>query len=121
MASKFVELSEAAKQLGITADELNDARNAGEVHGFRDGSSWKFKPQELERFAEERGVSLDARDNFDDLLDDLVVSGTEKEVVDGMQRWIDAGIGEVLAYPLLEEDRDVSIAAAFSAVAKASD
>jgi len=75
MASKFVELSEAAKQLGITADELNDARNAGEVHGFRDGSSWKFKPQELERFAEERGVSLDARDNFDDLLDDLDIDG----------------------------------------------
>ena len=75
MASKFVELSEAAKQLGITADELNDARNAGEVHGFRDGSSWKFKPQELERFAEERGVSLDAGDNFDDLLDDLDIDG----------------------------------------------
>ena len=75
MASKFVELSEAAKQLGITADELNDARNAGEVHGFRDGSSWKFKPQELERFAEERGVSMDAGDNFDDLLDDLDIDG----------------------------------------------
>ena len=75
MASKFVELSEAAKQLGITADELNDARNAGEVHGFRDGSSWKFKPQELERFAEERGGSLDAGDNFDDLLDDLNIDG----------------------------------------------
>ena len=75
MASKFVELSEAAKQLGISADELNDARNAGEVHGFRDGSSWKFKPQELERFAEERGVSLDAGDNFDDLLDDLDIDG----------------------------------------------
>ena len=75
MASKFVELSEAAKQLGITADELNEARNAGEVHGFRDGSSWKFKPQELERFAEERGVSLDAGDNFDDLLDDLDIDG----------------------------------------------
>ena len=75
MASKFVELSEAAKQLGISADELNDARNAGEVHGFRDGSSWKFKPQELERFAEERGVSMDAGDNFDDLLDDLDIDG----------------------------------------------
>ena len=75
MASKFVELSEAAKQLGISADELNDARNAGEVHGFRDGSSWKFKPQELERFAEERGVSLGAGDNFDDLLDDLNIDG----------------------------------------------
>ena len=75
MASKFVELSEAAKQLGMSADELNDARNAGEVHGFRDGSSWKFKPQELERFAEERGVSMDAGDNFDDLLDDLDIDG----------------------------------------------
>ena len=75
MASKFVELSEAANQLGMSADELNDARNAGEVHGFRDGSSWKFKPQELERFAEERGVSMDAGDNFDDLLDDLDIDG----------------------------------------------
>ena len=75
MASKFVELSEAAKQLGMSAEELNDARNAGEVHGFRDGSSWKFKPQELERFAEERGVSLGAGDNFDDLLDDLNIDG----------------------------------------------
>ena len=55
----------------------------------------------------------------DDLLDDLVVSGTEDEVVAGMQRWIDAGIGEVLAHPLLEEDRDASIAAAFAAVAQA--
>ncbi|MEE3372728.1 MAG: helix-turn-helix domain-containing protein, partial [Planctomycetota bacterium] len=75
MASKFVELSQAAQQLGMTADELNEARNAGEVHGFRDGSSWKFKPQELERFAEERGVSLGADDNFDDLLDDLEIDG----------------------------------------------
>ena len=55
----------------------------------------------------------------DDLLDDLVVSGTEDEVVAGMQRWIDAGVGEVLAHPLLEEDRDASIAAAFAAVARA--
>ena len=75
MASKFVELSEAAKQLGIAADELNDARNAGEIHGFRDGSSWKFKPQEIERFAEERGVTLGAGDNFDDILDDLDIDG----------------------------------------------
>ncbi len=55
----------------------------------------------------------------DDLLDDLVVSGTEDEVVAGLQRWIDAGIGEVLAHPLVGEDRDDSIAAAFAAVARA--
>ena len=56
----------------------------------------------------------------DDLLDDLVVSGSEDEVAAGLQRWIEAGMGEVLAYPLLSEDRDASIAAAFAAVARAA-
>jgi F420-dependent oxidoreductase-like protein len=56
----------------------------------------------------------------DDLLDDLVVSGTEDEVVDGLQRWIDAGVGEVLAHPLVGPDRESSIAAAFAAVARAA-
>ena len=56
----------------------------------------------------------------DDLLDDLVVSGSEDEVAAGLQRWIEAGMGEVLAYPLLSEDRDASIAAAFAVVARAA-
>jgi F420-dependent oxidoreductase-like protein len=56
----------------------------------------------------------------DDLLDDLVVSGTEDEVVAGLQRWIDAGAGEVLAHPLVGPDRESSIAAAFAAVARAA-
>jgi len=56
----------------------------------------------------------------DDLLDDLVVSGTEDEVVAGLQRWTEAGMGEIIAHPLVSEDRDSSIAAAFAAVARAA-
>jgi F420-dependent oxidoreductase-like protein len=66
-------------------------------------------------------AGYDVTDGYgDDLLDDLVVSGTEAEVVAGLQRWIDAGMGEVLAFPLLEEDREASFASAFAAVAQAA-
>jgi F420-dependent oxidoreductase-like protein len=56
----------------------------------------------------------------DELLDDLVVSGTEEEVAAGLQRWAEAGMGEVLAQPLHGPDREASRAAAFAAVARAA-
>jgi hypothetical protein len=57
MAGKYIELEQAAKMLGISSDELNNMRLSGEIHGVRDGSSWKFKSDELDRIAEERGAS----------------------------------------------------------------
>ena len=58
MAGKYIELEQAAKMLGVSADELNNMRLSGDIHGVRDGSSWKFKSEELDRVAEERGISL---------------------------------------------------------------
>ncbi len=58
MAGKFIELKEAAEKLGVSPDELNDMRLRGEIHGLRDGSSWKFKLDEVERVAEDRGLDL---------------------------------------------------------------
>ena len=53
----------------------------------------------------------------DELLDDLVVSGTEDEVVSRLLTYIDAGCGEVLAHPLIETDeRDGSINRVLKAV-----
>jgi hypothetical protein len=57
MAGKFIELADAAKMLGVSEDELNNMRLKGEIHAMRDGSSWKFKTDELERVADELGVS----------------------------------------------------------------
>ncbi len=57
----------------------------------------------------------------DELLNDLVVSGTEAEVAEGLGRWKEAGMGEILAHPLIEpDDREGSIDSAFAAVARAS-
>ena len=67
-------------------------------------------------------AGYDVADGYsDELLNDLVVSGSEAEVAAGLRRWIDAGMGEVIALPLQGEDREASTAAAFAAVAQAAD
>ncbi len=51
--SNFVSLEEAAKKLGVSAEALVEMLSRGEIFGYRDGGSWKFKPQEIERVASE--------------------------------------------------------------------
>ncbi|MCA9227806.1 MAG: helix-turn-helix domain-containing protein, partial [Planctomycetales bacterium] len=55
MAGKFLSLEEAAAQLGLTEEKLKELRDRGEIHGYRDGASWKFKSEEVDRVAEELG------------------------------------------------------------------
>jgi hypothetical protein len=71
MAGKLIPLSEAAKMLGVEAEELSDMRSRGEIHGYRDGSSWKFKESEIERVKDELGVggAASADDGSEDLID----------------------------------------------------
>jgi excisionase family DNA binding protein len=54
MAAKLFSVEEAAEILGISPDDLNKLREDNEIAGVRVGSSWKFKQQEIERYAEER-------------------------------------------------------------------
>lgn len=61
--ANFHELNEAAKILGVTPDELIEMRSAGEIHGYRDGASWKFKQEEVERVLAERGGSTGDADD----------------------------------------------------------
>ena len=63
----------------------------------------------------------EAADGYSDaMLDDLVVSGTEQQVVARLTQMVEAGCGEILAHPLLDPaDRAGSIESAFHAVAVA--
>jgi len=80
MAGKLIELKEAAAQLGISPEKLQDMREAGEIHGYKDGANWKFKPAEIERVAQEMGSPAEddlsfsdsaalSEDDFSNLLD----------------------------------------------------
>lgn len=67
-------------------------------------------------------AGYDVTDGYsDELLDDLVVFGSEEEVAAGLHRWRDAGVDEVLAQPLVDrDDRATSVERSFAAVALAS-
>jgi F420-dependent oxidoreductase-like protein len=55
-----------------------------------------------------------------ELLDDLVVSGSEEQVAERLAGYLDEGIGEVLAAPLIDpDDRAGSLERAFRATARA--
>lgn len=51
--ANYLSLEEAAKKLGISTDRLVDLRSQGQVRGFRDGASWKFPEDAIERLAED--------------------------------------------------------------------
>jgi excisionase family DNA binding protein len=53
MAQKFTSLEDAADQLGISKDRLNQLREAGKVRAYRDGASWKFRAEDIEKLENE--------------------------------------------------------------------
>lgn len=67
MATNYLSLDEAAKTLGISPDRLVEMRSQGQLRGFRDGASWKFPTDEIDRLK-------------DELLDDPSLSGLGSDV-----------------------------------------
>lgn len=59
MAQKFHSLEEAAQQLGISKDRLSQLREAGKVRGYRDGASWKFRSDDIDKLASEGIPTID--------------------------------------------------------------
>ena len=49
MEQKFVKFEDAVEKLGISGERLNQLREDGELRAYRDGSSWKFRSDEIER------------------------------------------------------------------------
>src|SRR5215212_11494024 len=75
MAQRLTSLEEAANQLGVSTDRLNALREAGKVRAYRDGASWKFRSEDIEKFAAEglpvidsspSDLALDLDDEDDD-------------------------------------------------------
>lgn len=73
MSSQFLSLEEAAKKLGVTTEQLVSFRSEGRVRGFRDGASWKFPENEIERLAEDLAAEGDSYDPYSMIEDDSPV------------------------------------------------
>ena len=65
MAQKYYNVAEAAKILGVSPADINEMVLRKELYGYRDGADWKFKTEDIERAAAERGAGGqdDAGDN----------------------------------------------------------
>jgi len=59
MAQKLITLEEAAQQLGISKDVLLQLRTSGKIAGYRDGASWKFRSEVIDKLAAEGVPPLD--------------------------------------------------------------
>jgi len=55
MAGKLITLEEAAQMLGVSPSDLSEMRQRQEVYGYRDGGSWKFKQEDVEKLVADRG------------------------------------------------------------------
>lgn len=58
MAKKYLSLEEAAKQLGISTEALNRYRDDGDIRGFADRGTWKFRADDVEKLG--RSLSTDS-------------------------------------------------------------
>jgi excisionase family DNA binding protein len=73
MADNFHTLDEAAKLLNVTPEQLGEMRDNGEIRGFRDGSTWKFKTSEVQKLVDQSSAGSDSSDlGFGDEGDDEV-------------------------------------------------
>src|SRR5690242_17072775 len=71
--------------IGVNPDALVEMRSKGAIFGYRDGASWKFKVDEVERVIRDRGV--DARDSDSGILNapdeefDDMISGLSSKIL----------------------------------------
>ncbi|GIS61402.1 MAG: hypothetical protein CM1200mP2_36270 [Planctomycetaceae bacterium] len=54
MANKYLSIEETVEILGIPQEEVNRLRGAGELRGFADRGTWKFRAEDIEEFARSR-------------------------------------------------------------------
>ena len=73
MAKKYLSLDEAADLLGMSTEQVNKARENGDIRGFADRGSWKFRQADLDEFARSRQADSDPEIQIlseDSVLDD---------------------------------------------------
>ena len=83
MAKRYLGIDEAAARLGIAKDELNRLRTKGEVRGFADRGTFKFKEEDIEELARRLQPSsdpdlqmMDGDDDASVLDDDAAADGS---------------------------------------------
>lgn len=76
MAQNYYTVEKAAEVLGVSVDEIRHLRESRELYGYRDGSTWKFKAEDVETLARRRSEGPSGDEDDDVLLSELALGGS---------------------------------------------
>jgi hypothetical protein len=91
--AQFYTLDEAARVLGMSAEELKTKAQSREVRAFLDGGTWRFRVVDVDELARRRGLGSDAELRLSDL-DDLAGKSDSGEVQDLDLSEFQLGVGK---------------------------
>jgi hypothetical protein len=80
--AQFYTLDEAARVLGMSADELKSKAQHREIRAFLDGGSWRFRVVDIDELARRRGLGSDAELHLSDLEVPTASAGEDLEDLD---------------------------------------
>lgn len=93
MASKYLNLEEAAAQLSITPGELNRLRESQKIRAFADRGTWKFKAEDVETLSRTLGAdSVFDIPGMDD--DDVIAFEDDIDIAGGSQIVLAEEVGD---------------------------
>ncbi|WP_238757453.1 helix-turn-helix domain-containing protein [Rubinisphaera margarita] len=94
MASKYINIEDAARRLSISVEELNRKREKGDIRAFSDRGTWKFKSEDIEELARnlepDSGFDIPSSDIIRD--NDLVL---DEPTAEGSQVILEEDMGEM--------------------------
>lgn len=104
MAKKYLTLEEAAETLGLAKDQLNRLRERGEIRGFADRGSWKFREEDIEEFR--RSQQADSSPDFPIIPDEDAGSVLEDDQISDLSS-SDSDVRLFFDESLFEDDDDL--------------
>ncbi len=106
--AEFYTLEEAARVLGMSAEELKLKAQQREVRAFLDGGSWRFRKPDVDELARRRGMGSDPDLSLSDL--DLEIpsgSGSEEALLSEFQLGVAEGGTKGASEPHGSTDDDI--------------
>jgi hypothetical protein len=91
--------------IGVSPDELIELRSKGEIFGYRDGASWKFKLEEVERVTADRAGGPRRGS------DSSVMSADDEEFITGLSSKILAEKAQEESGSILVSEEELGISA----------
>lgn len=108
--ANLIPMEQAAKMLGMSTEQITELRSKNEIFGYRDGSSWKFKLEELQRVASDRGIKLGRPEASDFELSNEAINDAMK-----------SGVGGSSSDIVIDEDSDDALSFGSSDIALAAE